>query len=99
MVRKNKPISKRRSTRAPKEEERSRSYEAVRRDLIITEEQKQTMEKEIPGMKLITPSSVAQKYNIRVSIAKAILAELEAKGLIQKIETQGKFKLFTKASS
>ncbi len=97
MVRKNKPISKQRPERAPKEEERSR-HEAVRRDLIITEDQKQTMEKEILGMKLITPSSVAQKYNIRVSIAKAILAELEAKGLIQKIETQGKLKLFTKTS-
>ncbi len=100
MVKKNKPISKQ-STKdsSQSEETKTRSYETVRRELIISEEQKQEMEKEIPTMRVITPSAIAQKYGIRVSIAKAVLTELEAKGLIRQVSSEGKFKLYSKTSA
>ena len=97
MVKKNKPIAKQASkTDKKKEETKSRSHEAVRRELIISEEQKQEMEKEIPTMRVITPSSIAQKYGVRVSIAKAVLTELEMKGLIHRVTSEGKFRLYSK---
>lgn len=100
MVKKNKPISKQ-STKdsSESEETKTRSYETVRRELIISEEQKLVMEKEIPTMRVITPSAIAQKYGIRVSIAKAVLTELEAKGLIRQVTSEGKFKLYSKTSA
>ncbi len=97
MVKKNKPISKQPSKGAKKKEEpTSRRHEAVRRELIISEEKKQEMEKEIPIMRVITPSAIAQKYGVRVSIAKAVLTELEMKGLIHRVAIEGKFKLYSK---
>jgi ribosomal protein S25 len=54
------------------------------------------MEKEITTMRVITPSAIAQKYGVRVSIAKAVLTELEMKGLIHRVNSEGKLKLYTK---
>ena len=100
MVKKNKPISKQSSKDAKqKEETKSRSQETIRRELIISEEQKQEMEKEIPSMRVITPSAIAKKYAVRVSIAKAVLIELEMKGLIQRVTSEGKFRLYSKPAA
>jgi ribosomal protein S25 len=97
MVKKNKPISKQaRKGGQKKEETKSRSHETIRRDLIISEEQKLEMEKEIPSMRAITPSAIAKKYGVRVSIAKAVLTELEMKGVIHRVTSEGKFKLYSK---
>ncbi|MDO8125186.1 MAG: eS25 family ribosomal protein [Candidatus Hermodarchaeota archaeon] len=99
MPKKNKPLSKQQSRDSQSEEdEKSRRHEAVRRELIISEEQKQDMEKEIPTMRVITASAIAQKYSVRVSIAKAVLAELESKGLIRQVASEGKFRLYSKVT-
>lgn len=99
MPKKNKPLAKQRSRdSASQEETKSSRPEAVRRELIISETQKQEMEKEIPTMRVITPSAIAQKYGVRVSIAKAVLAELESKGLIRQVASEGKFRLYSKAT-
>lgn len=99
MPKKNKPLSKQSSRDSKSEDDvKGRRHEAVRRELIISEEQKQDMEKEIPTMRVITPSAIAQKYSVRVSIAKAVLAELESKGLIRQVTSEGKFRLYSKAT-
>jgi ribosomal protein S25 len=100
MVKKNKPVSKRPTKGQQKDEEtKSKGHDTVKRELIISEEQKQEMEKEIPTMRVITASAIAQKYSVRVSIAKAVLSELESKGLIRQVTSQGKFRLYSKTSS
>lgn len=100
MVRKGKPLSKQDTERATKpEEEKGKTHETVRRSLIVSEQQKQDMEKEIPAMRVITPSAVAQKYGVRLSIAKAVLAELEARGTIKRIATEGRFRLYAKEAA
>lgn len=99
MVRKGRPKTRREQRPQQGAAEKGRAHESVRRTLVISAEQKQEMEKEIPSMRVITPSTVAQKYSIRVSIAKAVLAELEAKQLIRKVSTSGKFRLYTKTSA
>lgn len=100
MVRKSKPKS-RRDTQRPQQRatDKGKAHETVRRSLLVSTEQKQEMEKEIPSMRVITPTAVAQKYGVRVSIAKAVLTELEAKQLIREVTTGGKFKLYTKISA
>jgi len=99
MPKKNKPLAKQSSRNSESQEETASSRpEAVRRELIISETQKQEMEKEIPTMRVITPSAIAQKYGVRVSIAKAVLAELESKGLIRQVTSEGKFRLYSKAT-
>ena len=80
-----------------RKEAEKKGHEILRRSLVVSEEQKREMEKEIPSMKLITPSIIAHKYGIRVSIAKAILAELESRKLIRRISGIGRFKLYTSA--
>ena len=99
MPKKNKPLSKQ-STRDSRSEEepKTSSRETVRRELVISEQQKQDMEKEIPTMRVITPSAIAQKYGVRVSIAKAVLTELESKGLIRQVSSEGKFRLYSKST-
>ena len=99
MVKKNKPISKRASKGEKAKDETKSRHQPVRRELVISEEQKQEMEKEIPSMRVITPSAIAQKYGVRVSIAKAVLTELESKGLIRQVISEGKFKLYSKTSA
>ena len=99
MVKKNKSISKQSSKDEKQKEETKSRHEAVRRELVISEEQKKEMEKEIPTMRVITPSAIAQKYGVRVSIAKAVLTELESKGLIRQVIAEGKFKLYSKTSA
>ncbi|MFX1474415.1 MAG: eS25 family ribosomal protein [Promethearchaeota archaeon] len=100
MARKSKPKPRRETERTQERAtEKGKVHETVRRTLLISTEQKQEMEKEIPSMRVITPSIVAQKYGVRVSIAKAVLIELEAKHLIRKVISGGKFKLYTKISA
>lgn len=99
MPKKSRPISKQSTRDSPTQDEaKSSRHEAIRRELIISEEQKQEMEKEIPTMRVITPSAIAQKYGVRVSIAKAVLTELESKGLIRQVTSEGKFRLYSKAT-
>ncbi|MHA1359855.1 MAG: hypothetical protein ACTSRC_17200 [Candidatus Helarchaeota archaeon] len=50
--------------------------EHAKREIFIEEEIVATIKEEVPKMKMITPSLIAQKYNVRISIIKGILREL-----------------------
>lgn len=58
-------------------------YEPIIRDAFISDELRARLEKEIPKMKIISPTEVALKNNIKISTAKDFLEELEQKGLIK----------------
>ncbi|MFX0096849.1 MAG: hypothetical protein ACFE7E_03730 [Candidatus Hodarchaeota archaeon] len=62
-----------------------KEIERVIRDVTVPDELRATMRKEIPKMKVITPSQVAMKYNLRIGIAKDVLRELELNGRITRI--------------
>ena len=61
---------------------RVKEFESIERALIIDNVLKEKMVKEIPKQKVITPTSVCQRYQVRMHIAKAIIKELETGGKI-----------------
>nr|MDO8043677.1 eS25 family ribosomal protein [Candidatus Baldrarchaeota archaeon] len=58
-------------------------YEPIIRDAFISDDLREKLEKEIPKMKVISPTEIALRYNIKISTAKDFLEELEQKGLIK----------------
>ena len=64
------------------------------RNILIDETILETMEKEIPRMKVITPSEVSDKYGLRVSVVKCILRDLERKGLIKLVAGNKRIKIW-----
>ena len=61
---------------------RVKEFESIERALIVDKDQKEKMLKEIPKQKVITPTSICQRYQVRMHVAKELLKELEASGII-----------------
>jgi small subunit ribosomal protein S25e len=61
---------------------RVKEFESIERALIVDKDLKEKMLMEIPKQKVITPTSVCQRYQVRMHIAKEILKELETSGKI-----------------
>ena len=61
---------------------RVKEFESIERALIIDDDQKQKMLKEVPKQKVITPTAICQRYQVRMFIAKEIIQELESSGKI-----------------
>ena len=73
---------------------KSRTVNTIRRDLFISKDVRESIEKAIPKMKFITPSELSQKFGVRVSSAKALLKDLEKKRVIKKNEEISNTKLW-----
>jgi small subunit ribosomal protein S25e len=52
---------------------------------------------EIKRMKTLTPFTVASRFNLRLSVAKDLLEELEQKGVIQFVSRSRNLKIYTPA--
>ncbi|NHJ47671.1 MAG: hypothetical protein FK733_07785 [Asgard group archaeon] len=61
---------------------RVKEFESIERALIIDNDLKEKMLKDIPKQKVITPTSVCQRYQVRMHVAKEIIKELESSGKI-----------------
>ncbi|HUU79734.1 MAG TPA: eS25 family ribosomal protein [candidate division Zixibacteria bacterium] len=61
---------------------RVKEFESIERALIIDDDMKQKMLKEIPKQKVITPTAVCQKYQVRMYVANEIIKELVSTGVI-----------------
>ncbi|NHJ03432.1 MAG: hypothetical protein EAX90_01300 [Candidatus Heimdallarchaeota archaeon] len=61
---------------------RVKEFESIERALIIDDDMKQKMLKEIPKQKVITPTAVCQKYQVRMYVANEIIKELVSTGEI-----------------
>jgi small subunit ribosomal protein S25e len=61
---------------------RVKEFESIERALIIDDDAKQKMIKEIPKLRVITPTSICQKYQVRMFVAKKIIDELVSTGKI-----------------
>lgn len=65
-----------------------RKYEVMEktvRSILISDELISQIRNEIHNMRYITPSSIALKYNLRISVAKDLLEQLENEGEIMRI--------------
>ena len=61
---------------------RVKEFESIERALIIDDAAKEKMIKEIPKLRVITPTSICQKYQVRMFVAKKIIDELVSTGKI-----------------
>ena len=61
---------------------RVKEFESIERALIVDKDLKEKMMKEISKQKVITPTSVCQRYQVRMHVAKEIIKELETSGQI-----------------
>ena len=61
---------------------RTKEFESIERALIIEDALKEKMMKEIPKQRVITPTSVCQKYQVRMHVANGIIKELVSSGAI-----------------
>lgn len=52
---------------------------------------------ELKKMKVITPFSVASRYELRLSVAREFLRELESKGLIRFVSKSRNLRIYTPA--
>ncbi|NHJ84211.1 MAG: hypothetical protein FK734_02035 [Asgard group archaeon] len=62
---------------------RVKEFESIERALIIESDAREKMLKEIPRQRIITPTSICQKYQVRMHVAKQLIKELEAAGKIK----------------
>ena len=79
-----------------------RRIEAVEknvREIIVTDEIMSQLKKEIMKMPCITPSAVALKFNLRLSVAKDILEEMERKGEIVLISKNRRLTIYRPAAA
>ncbi len=53
---------------------------------------------ELKKMKVITPYAIASRYNLRLSVAKEVLRELERKGLIELVAASRYTRIYKVAS-
>lgn len=81
-------MSKKKWTKEPK------AVEKQVRNIIVSSELKSSIEEEVPKMKIITPTIISGKYNIRVSVANEIIKDLEKRGKIKLVEGNPRIKIY-----
>ena len=58
---------------------------------------KKNVSKELKNVKVVTPQEIAQKHDIRVSIAKQILEDLEKEGILALVDKSKRARIYSKA--
>lgn len=81
-------MSKKKWTKEPK------AVEKQVRNIMVSSELKSSIEEEVPKMKIITPTIISGKYNIRVSVANEIIKDLEKRGKIKLVEGNPRIKIY-----
>ena len=93
--RQKKPSKKKSEEKRRKSEEKSMAYSKDQKTLsIVAPDIKGAALREIEKMKVLTPYSVGQKFDIRLSVAKKFLDDLYKKGLITHIGGGRNIKLY-----
>ncbi len=65
-----------------------------RRDPFIPRNMEQDIRKRVKTMRAITPNSIAEKFDLRVSAVKKLLLTLEKEGKIERIVSSSRIKIF-----
>lgn len=70
------------------------TLETIQRDPYLPLALENKLRKEILKMKAITANELAAKYDVRVSAIKKFLLNLEAEGLIKRVSSSSRLKVF-----
>ncbi len=94
---------KERKEREKAEKERRRREEKAERDrsvrmLVASEEQVKIIEQEAASAGYVTPYTVASRLNVRLSVAKMLLRDVEARGLIKLVAKSPRTAIYAPAT-
>ncbi len=78
---------------------KSQQLDLVDRDPLLPPALEEKLRKTLPFQKVIIPSDLARKNNIRVSTLKALLHQLEAEGKVKLFASSDRLKVFTGVDS
>ncbi len=70
------------------------SAEKVVRDIELKPQLVDQIRKEVARSSYVTPQSLAMKYNIRVSVARRLLRELEREGLVLYVDGNSRIRIY-----
>jgi small subunit ribosomal protein S25e len=96
---KNKSLTQMTKTKAPKESKQKDKPEiqtSTKKNLgiVMPDVNNKKVVAELKGLKVLTPSVVAAKYNIRVSLAKTFLKELEKRKIVEYLSGGKNLKIY-----
>lgn len=63
--------------------------------IVLPDPRSEKITKEVKKMKTLTPFAVASRFNLRLSVAKDLLEELEQKGVIKFVSRSRNLKIYT----
>ena len=100
---KNKSLTQMTKTKEPREPKQKDKPEAASQKknlgIVIPDVNNKKVLAEIKGMKVLTPSVVAAKYNIRLSLAKTFLKELEKRKIVEYLSGGKNLKIYKLAAT
>jgi small subunit ribosomal protein S25e len=67
-----------------KKEEKKKGEKQQKSKITVILDEKQSM-KSIPGLKAVTPTSLAKNLGVKISVANAFIRSLEAKGTVRRV--------------
>ncbi len=77
----------------------AQSMEKKVRAIEVTPEQLEEIRKYVQRAKVITPQSLALKYDIRVSVARKLLREFQREGLVVYIDGNSRLRIYKGAKA
>jgi small subunit ribosomal protein S25e len=96
---KNKSLSqmtKEKAPRQPKKEKAGAPAPSKKKnlDIVMPDVNNKNVVKELKGLKVLTPSVVAARYNVRLSVASTFLKELEKRKLVEFVSGGKNLKIY-----
>ena len=91
-----KQMTRKKAPKEPKKKETTDAHPAAKKSLGITmpDINNQKVLGELKGMKVLTPYMVASRFNIRLSLAKTFLKELEKRKMIEYVSGGKNLKIY-----
>ncbi|MCW4016063.1 MAG: hypothetical protein NWF06_06820 [Candidatus Bathyarchaeota archaeon] len=91
-----KQMTKPKAPKEPKHKEKTDAQPAAKKTIKLTvpDVNNKKVLSELKGLKVLTPSVVASRYNIRLSLANAFLKELEKRKMVEYVSGGKNLKIY-----
>ena len=93
-------MTKQKAHKEPKQKEKTDAQPAAKKNIGLTmpDINNKKVLGELKGLKVFTPSVVASRFNIRLSLANAFLKELEKRKMIEQVSGGKNLKIYKRMS-
>ncbi|MCS6785060.1 MAG: 40S ribosomal protein S25 [Candidatus Caldarchaeum sp.] len=84
----------------PEKKAQEKKEEAVERGVLgVVGPSMDDVKEYVKTVKVLTPSSLAERFKVRVSVAKAVLKELAAKGIVKEVIGTNRIRIYAPLSA